>query len=260
MKIDLKKITIIVLILLIAVISITRITPWAADPANHPHSIAQTDEKISTVMVLSGGVAATSATLSLLPGDICTPIAEQLAELVKYFLLILSALHLEKFLITLSGYISFMILIPLACLAFGFGVVTDSKNARVIGGKLALVAFLIYMIVPLTVFLSDKIYETQAATVESTIEEYNDLDLQEGSDSGVFSEFTTITSNTINNLTHFVSSLLESLAVMLITSCVMPILVFVILAWVIKTLFSTNVLTIDQSSLSAIFRRKKDSE
>ena len=125
---NLKRLMITALLILLAVISITKIAPAAADPANHKHSIEQTEEKITSVMTLSGGAAATSATLSLLPGDMCTPIAEQLAELAKYFLLILSSLYLEKFLISLSGYITFMFLIPLACLLLGLTVITGRKN------------------------------------------------------------------------------------------------------------------------------------
>ena len=78
-----KKAMIFALLVLLAVISATRIAPMAADPANHRHSIEKTEEKITSVMTLSGGAAATSATLSLLPGDVCTPIATQLAELAK---------------------------------------------------------------------------------------------------------------------------------------------------------------------------------
>ena len=103
---DYRKIMTVALMILLAVISITLAAPVAADPANHKHSIEQTEEKIASVMKLSGGAAATSATLSVLPGDMCTPLAEQLAEMAKYFLLILSALYLEKFLISLSGYVS----------------------------------------------------------------------------------------------------------------------------------------------------------
>ena len=39
-----KKGMIIALLVLFAVISITKIAPWAADPANHKHSIEQTEE------------------------------------------------------------------------------------------------------------------------------------------------------------------------------------------------------------------------
>ena len=61
---NLKKITLAVLLILLAVISFTRLAPWAGNPDNHTHSIEQTEDKISTVMTLSGGASATSATLS----------------------------------------------------------------------------------------------------------------------------------------------------------------------------------------------------
>jgi len=76
---SLKKFALVAVVLLAAVISFTIIAPWAADPVNHVSSIEKTQNKISAVMTLSGGAAGTSATLSVLPGDMCTPLAEQLA-------------------------------------------------------------------------------------------------------------------------------------------------------------------------------------
>ena len=174
-----KKIMITALLFLFAVISFTMIAPRAADPANHRHSIEQTEDKIASVMTLSGGAAATSATLSLLPGDICTPLAEQLAELAKYFLLILSALYLEKFLITLSGYISFMCLIPLACVILGIAVIRGRRDFLRTALKIALIAVIIFLIVPASVKLSDMVYRTQESKVSDTIEQYNDLGIED---------------------------------------------------------------------------------
>ena len=135
---NLRKIMIAALLLLLAVGSVTKVSSWMADPDMfmNKHSIEQTDEKISSVMTLSGGAAATSATLSLLPGDICTPLADQLAELAKYFLLILSALYLEKFLITLSGCITFSCLIPIACLLMCGAILFGKKNLHQLKIKL----------------------------------------------------------------------------------------------------------------------------
>ena len=254
---NLRKAAIVSVILLFAVISFTRIAPWAASASTHPHSIEQTDDKISSVMTLSAGAAATSATLSLLPGDMCTPLSEQLAELAKYFLLVLSALHLEKFLITLSGFITFGVLMPAACIFLSWYVAFDNKNARTIAGKLALIGIIIYLIVPASVLLSDKIYETQADKVTETINEYNDLEIEGDSDTGLFSDFKSITTETIDKITSFVGSLLESLAVMIVTSCIVPALVFVFLVWMVKTIFSSNVLTLDARSIEAITKKDK---
>ena len=250
-----KKIMITALLFLFAVISFTMIAPRAADPANHRHSIEQTEDKIASVMTLSGGAAATSATLSLLPGDICTPLAEQLAELAKYFLLILSALYLEKFLITLSGYISFMCLIPLACVILGIAVIRGRRDFLRTALKIALIAVIIFLIVPASVKLSDMVYRTQESKVNDTIEQYNDLEIEGGSDTGLIGELSSITSGTIDKITSFMDNMLESLAVMIVTACVIPLLVFAFLIWLVRVIFSANVLVMDAKTLDAIANR-----
>ena len=237
---SLKKFALVAVVLLAAVISFTVIAPMAADPANHVSSIEKTQNKISAVMTLSGGAAGTSATLSVLPGDMCTPLAEQLAELASYFLIILSALYLEKFLITISGYITFSVLIPLALIIVAAVIISGNRKFLSLAGKIVIIGFIIYFIVPASIVLSDKIYQTQEDTVSQTIEEYNNLDISGDSDSGIIGEITTITSNTIDKVTNFISDLMESLAVMIVTACIVPALVFVFLVWMMKVMFSTG--------------------
>lgn len=237
---SLKKFALVAVVLLAAVISFTVIAPMAADPANHVSSIEKTQNKISAVMTLSGGAAGTSATLSVLPGDMCTPLAEQLAELASYFLIILSALYLEKFLITISGYITFSVLIPLALIIVAAVIISGNRKFLSLAGKIVIIGFIIYLIVPASIVLSDKIYQTQEDTVSQTIEEYNNLDISGDSDSGIIGEITTITSNTIDKVTNFISDMMESLAVMIVTACIVPALVFVFLVWMMKVMFSTG--------------------
>ncbi|SDB32682.1 hypothetical protein [Butyrivibrio sp. INlla16] len=248
----LKKFTWIVVLILVAVISFTNVAPWAVKPENHTHTMEQTEEKINTVLTLSGGAAATAATLSLLPGDMCTPIAEQLAELAKYFLLILSALYLEKFLISISGYIAFSVFIPLACLVLCGVVIFGKKSWIAVAGKIALIGLIIYMIVPASVKLSDMVYQTQVSRVNETVEEYNELDIESDSEGGILDELTTLTSDTVDRVTKFLSGLLESLAVMIVTACVIPILVFVFLVLLVKMIFTSNVMTLDSGVIDLI--------
>ncbi len=234
---ELKTCAKIALLLLLAVISLTRIAPFMADPSNHRHSIEQTEEKIGAVITLSGGAAATSATLSLLPGDLGTPLAEQLAEMATYFLLILSALYLEKFLITISAHIAFSVMIPAACLLWCLSILLKKKFLRTIALKIALMGMVIFLIVPASILLSDMVYQTQADTVNGTIEEYNNLDIDGNTDSGGAIDTGGISGTTIDSISSFLGDMLESLAVMIVTSCVIPILVFVFLAWIIKIVF-----------------------
>ncbi len=237
---SLKKFALVAVVLLAAVISFTIIAPWAADPVNHASTIEKTENKISAVMTLSGGAAGASATLSVLPGDLCTPLATELAELAKYFLIILSALYLEKFLITISGYITFSVLIPLALIIVAAVIISGNKRFLSLAGKLAIIGVIIYLIVPASTMLSDKIYQTQEDTVAQTIEEYNNLDISGDSDSGIIGDITTITTNTIDKVTTFISDLTESLAVMIVTACIVPVLVFVLLVWIMKVMFYTG--------------------
>ncbi|WP_026511928.1 hypothetical protein [Butyrivibrio sp. LC3010] len=254
---DIRKIALVTVLILIAVVSFTRIAPWAADPQTHVHSIEQTEEKISTVMTLSGGAAATSATLSLLPGDMCTPIAEQLAELAKYFLLILSALYLEKFMIGITGVVTFSLFIPFACLILCGAVIFGKKNWITIAGKIAFIGIVLFLIVPASVKLSDMVYQTQAERVNNTVEEYNELNIEGETGGGLLGELTTITSNTVDRVTIFLSGLLESLAVMIVTACIIPILVFVFLIWIVKTVFTSNVLTIEAGEMASVLEKFK---
>ena len=252
---ELKKVTAAAVLILIAVISMTKVAPWAGNPETHKHTIEQTEQKIESVMLLSGGAAATSATLSLLPGDMCTPIADQLAEMSTYFLIILSALYLEKFMISLSGYSVFGVLIPIACVLLCGWVLSGKRKWGETAGKIALIGMVIFLIVPASVKLSDLVYQTQAMKVDTAVEEYNDLELGEESEGGFLNEVTTIKSSTVKKITSFLESLMESLAVMIVTACVIPILVFVILVWLVRTIFSSNVLTIDTGTVTAMIEK-----
>lgn len=252
---DLKRITIVAVLLLVAVISFTKIAPWACNPDTHTHTIEQTDDKISTVIALSGGAAATSATLSLLPGDLCTPLSEQLAELAKYFLLILSALYFEKSLITLSGYITFSTLVPITCIISSAAAIFKKRQWMTIAVKIAFIALVLYLIVPASVHLSDIVYKTQESRIENTMNEYNNLDLEDQSETGILGDLVTITTDTVDKVTSLVSSFLESLAVMIVTACLIPLLVCVFLFWLVKTVFSSNVISLEPGTLDTIIKK-----
>ena len=108
------KLLVILALIALALASMLKITVFSTNPDNYEHSIERIDGNISTVMKLAASSSAASAVISFLPDDSCTPIANELAELSKYFLIVLSALYLEKYLMTVIGYASFGILIPLA--------------------------------------------------------------------------------------------------------------------------------------------------
>ncbi len=101
-----------VILLLVAILSITVIGKYASAPENHQKTIASLDEKKQTVMELTAASTVTSALITLLPGDTATPIAEKMADVSGYLLVVLCAIYLEKYLVTITGYVAFTYLIP----------------------------------------------------------------------------------------------------------------------------------------------------
>lgn len=241
-----KKLPIVLSLLLIAVISITQLSVRASDPENHEQVINQIDKEISTVLKLTAGSAGASALISLLPDDQCTPIANQLAEFSKYFLVVLSALYLEKFLITIFGYISFAFLIPLACVIAGIGYICRRKNAYQFAVKFAVCAIVLYLMVPVSAKVSQMVYTSYEASIESTITEADRISItQSDEDMSVVEKFTTWIKNAAITVSEYVTSLLsrfvDALAVMLVTSCFIPILVVLFFCWLIKLLFGIQI-------------------
>ncbi len=121
-----------------------------------------------------------------------------------------------------------------------------------LAAKVAFLGIVLFLIVPASVRLSDMVYQTQAEKVNAAVEEYNSLDIEGEAEDGLFDKITSIASDTMDKVTKFLSSLLESLAVMLVTSCIIPILVFVFLVWLVKTVFASNVLTFDASAIESL--------
>ena len=102
-------------LLLVAILSITVVGKYVSAPENHQKTIASLDEKKQTVMELTAASTVTSALITLLPGDTATPIAEKMADVSGYLLVVLCAIYLEKYLVTITGYVAFTYLIPIAC-------------------------------------------------------------------------------------------------------------------------------------------------
>ena len=101
-----RKAALAALLVLAALISIFAVGKRASDPAYHQSSIDALAEKQETVLELTAASTAASAAITLLPGDTATPIAEKLADLSGYFLIVLCAIFLEKYLLTITSYVS----------------------------------------------------------------------------------------------------------------------------------------------------------
>lgn len=252
-----KKAALAALLVLAALLSIFAVGKRASDPAYHQASIDALAEKQETVLELTAASTAASAAITLLPGDTATPIAEKLADLSGYFLIVLCAIFLEKYLLTITSYVSFTILIPAAC-ALGIAALFSEK-LRAALGKLAwhvlLFALAIAFVIPAGVKVSSMIEDTYRASIEETIAnaEQTTEDIQSATSdeaeksglSGLFSKVTEgitgVATAAVGQLKTVLNRFIEALAVMLVTSCLIPILVLLFFAWLVKLMFGIDI-------------------
>ena len=301
----------VVLLLAIALLSFTKLSSWAGNPANHQRTVESLDEKRNTVLELMAASAATSTAISLLPGDDATPIAEKLADVSSYFLWVLCAIYLEKYLVTLTGFVAFKVLIPISCLLFGVSLFVPREavgNWKRMALKLTFVALAIYLIVPVSVKASEIIeetYEVSATLSEDATEDSSEdaaaQDAAETSsdastdaadsageasakvseDTNIFLKFVNSAKDFVSNVTEEASSLasdkinelvekaetvlnhmIESVAIMIVTSCLIPILVLLFFFGIIKAvlqvdLFSPTMALAEKMKLSRLLRRRE---
>ena len=158
-----------VLLILAALLSAFVLSKYAASPEFHQKTIEALDEKRTTVMELTAASTAASAAITLLPGDTATPIAEKLIDLSSYFLLVICAIYLEKYLVTMTGYAAFAVLIPLACVLLAVNVFVKSGTWNRIAVKLIAFALAIFFVIPASVAVSDLIERTYESSIQHTL-------------------------------------------------------------------------------------------
>ena len=239
----LKKTVIILLFIAIALFFIVKVTPATTGTDIHSKSIEQIDKEIQTVLKLTAGATGASAAISLLPDDQCTPIAEQFAQLGQYFLVVLSALYLEKYLISMMGYVSFSFLIPAACLAVVIGIVLKKNRLKEFAVKIGIAALLIYLAIPVSVKTSEIIYQSYENTIEDTITSANRISVENEDATGIEKFLSWIgeaAGTIVDYVTGLLSRFIEAIAVMLVTSCIIPVLVIIFFGWLIKAIFNTS--------------------
>ena len=276
-----KKILFALIPIVIALLSFFVIARFTSSTEFNAKTIQSLDDKKTTVMELAAASTAASAAITLIPGDVGTPIANKLADLSSYFLIVLCAIYLEKYLVTITGYAAFKIFIPVACVLFAVNMAAQNRSVDKLARRLLIFGICIFLVVPTSVKVSDLIETTYQSQIDVTLEDAKSTRemLENSSDSGqeqneqtqesemeqtsgvtglwdkakdalssAKDSVTTAVGNVTisseelvqkvqDSLNHFV----EAVAVMLITSCVIPILVLLVFFWLIKVLLDVDI-------------------
>ena len=245
-----SKIVICIALVILAVVSFFPLAESFPDSKLYDGAVractASIDEKTATVLRLTATATVTSAGLSAIPGDTATPIAEKLADFSEYFMLILCVLYAEKYLLAIIPAGVFRLLVPLACAFIAVGALRSSRRWAAQGGRLLLVGLLLLCVIPMSLRLSDTIYDRYQESINATILNAEELSetadelVQAQEDQNLFNKILGTIKETTGGLTQRAADTLnrfvEAVAVMIVTSCVIPVLVLLFFLWVIKQL------------------------
>ena len=228
-------------------------------------TITYLDEKKMTALELCAGATALSAAITLIPGDTGTPIAEKLTDLSGYFLIVVSAIYLEKYLLTILGALTFRWLIPAAMIAIAlyFGIRRDFFWK--LGVKVLIFGLAVYAVIPVSVHVSQLIYNTYQESIDTTLAETENLisqtegnaqssteSNQNSGDEGFFAGLVDKAKDTIEQakdtasiateqFKYMLNKFIDGLAVLIVTTCLIPILVMVFFVWIVKMILGTAI-------------------
>ena len=234
------RVVAIIVCIIIACISFFGLAKSYSSPESkiNKETIKYLDEKKTTALELSASATAVSTLITLAPGDDGTPVANKLMDLAVYF---------------------------------------GSKKELFwkIGVKIFIFGLAIYAVIPVSVHVSKMIYSTYQESIDATIDEANDLadeseaskddDKDSKKSKGSESSFIdkakdavnsvkntlSVTANSVKNM---VNKFIDGLAVLIVTTCLIPVLVIVFFIWLMKLVLGSAI-----SSPGAVaMRRGKD--
>ena len=264
----------------IALISFFAISNWATSADTYSRIINTLNELQKKALELTGTATALATGAAAIPGDATTPIANKLADVAGYMVIVYAVIIIEKYLLTITGYIAFKILFPIGCILMATG------NFMKAGWK-----EFIYRI-----GIKNKVNETYAKSydMDFTLEDTEKLlDKDNDSASAANSNKTNDieNNNTPSSITDFINNLkdkvsdavdtvgtaasekidaiekglnkiLEGVAVMIVTTCAIPVLVMLTFVWILKSITGLKLPNITQQSIPKVseMKRKKKAE
>ena len=261
-----KKVIGIALCVILILISMLPVTKQVSNPKTYSKTIETLDEKATNVMALTGVTAGISTAITLLPDDTGTTVAEHLMDLSSKLVIVLIALFLEKYLLTIIGKAVFFAIIPVGVLMIAIGIGKEDKHYLLKSMNIILAGILLFAAVPVGVTISDEIERVYQFNLEDVVqcgeeakastedaaegtadaEENNTEEAKKGNIlTDTWSKVTDTVSGAVTGAMDtvtgaldkgkdFLRTLTETFAVLIVTSCVIPLLTVVFFLWLIK--------------------------
>lgn len=229
----------------------------------YQETIEVLDEKKGNVMGMTAALVGTSTLITGLPDDMGTPVAEQLMDMTDWLLLVLCVVFLEKYGLTMLWVAACKVLIPLACILFIVDMVGEKRALRQIWMKLAVLSLVFTVAIPMGVKAAEMIEKTYETSITALAEEGDELaqmmeaetEEKENWLQNIFGKVKDSAEAKLEKAKEVLVRYTEQTAVMLVTSCLIPVVVLLFLFWVSKTVIGLDIALPKRKMLR--LRRKK---
>ena len=217
-------------------------------------TIESIEESNKTIMEFSGATITTSLALSAFPNDFATPLASTLSDLNTYFIFIFAVLFVEKLIVIEGVKIAFVYIIPAACILYIAYVSFGKDIFKNFATKLAVLGLAVVFVIPLSTYFTEKVCADYLVYVDETIEEanagaekVNEVMASGEEESTIFDKLSDAFQTAIqgvNDLMAYFENVIKkcvnSIAIMIVTSFVLPLLTLFLFRWLLNELFGWN--------------------
>lgn len=249
--VTLREAVLIVALVVLALVSAFPVRAHFSTPETYAHTIEQLDNKRNVVMGLTAAATGASVAITTVgPDDAGTPVADRLMDLAGDLGIVLIAIYLEKYLLTIFGVTTFGFLIPIACALLVGAVIAHRRTAfwatlGSVAAKLVLMGIVLVATIPVSVTVTDMIERTYDLSIST-----EDVELEEGAAGTEEAESTgnpfmdawnflasvperlgDAATGISEELTNSVSDLIDGFAVLIITTCAVPLGVLAFFLW-----------------------------
>lgn len=250
-KEKLAKILFMIFLMVLSFSVLTRIIP---ESKFVQETIQHLEESQNTIMKFSGTTIATSLSLSALPNDFASPLASTVSDLNTYFIFIFAVLFVEKLGVIEGIKIALVWMIPAACILYIAAILTSKEMFKNFAKKLLILGISIIMVIPISTHFTETVCADYLTYVDETIEEadagankINELMAEENEDATFFDKLTDAFKTAIRDvndlLAYFknvVKKCVNSVAVMIVTTFVLPMLTMLLFRWLLTELFALH--------------------
>lgn len=260
-----KKIVCIIVLAVIGCMSFFWAAPQARNPESYEKTIETLDGLENKALVMTASSTALATAAALVPGDATSPIANKLADIAGYMVIVYIAIIIEKYLLAMTGLVAFKILIPIALVAIGISIFLKEEKGKVtlrrLACKLALLGILLWALVPTSALVTnivndtyDMSYSVETELEEGVLESIEEIEAEEKEDFSIKNMWNSIVDKTgavtetvkekvSDGVVEFQNSLnkmIEGVAVMIVTTCIIPLCVLILFLWIVKMVTGLN--------------------